>query len=398
MIDVTGSIVMPGLVDTHRHTWQSLLRYAGADWSIPQYGEHMFGRFGPRFTPEDMYLGIRLGLAEALDAGITQVLDWNHNLLTREHVEQSLRAHRESGMRIVFGYGENSEAWLSTYDPDSGIDGARSYPDGVRRVRDELGDGGLVTLAIAPRGPEKSPMEVVAAHWALARDLGVRISVHVGNGPNGRQRAVAKLEDAGLLGGDTTYIHCNTLADDELRMIAGSGGSASVAPVVEANMGHGPLALGRLLAVGVRPGLSVDTCVNAAGDLFGALRGAVAITRAQAHEAALEHGEWVDSIALPVREALLLATRDGAAANGLPATGTLAPGQRADVVVLSTDRPNLVPATSPVGAIVMGAHPGNVDSVWVDGRALKRNGELLMPDYGELRSAVARRSAELLGG
>jgi cytosine/adenosine deaminase-related metal-dependent hydrolase len=161
-------------------------------------------------------------------------------------------------------------------------------------------------------------------------------------------------------------------------------------------MGHGPIALQRLLDVGVEPGLSVDTCTNVAGDLFGPMRTAIALTRAHANAQALEQGGWVEAEPMPVAQALHLATRAGALANGLPATGELAVGRRADVVVVSTEGPNLVPAGSPIAAIVMGAHPGNVDSVWIDGRAVKRGGRLLMPDYEQLREQVARRNAELL--
>lgn len=399
VIDVTGSIVIPGLVDTHRHSWQALLRFAGVDWTIPQYGPAMFGNYGPRFTANDMYLSLRVALAEAVDSGITQLLDWNHNLTNPAHVEATVRAHLDSGMRVVFGYGESPTAWLGTYsaahhgEPDDYLQRVRAF-----REHGFPDAGGRLTLAMAVRGPEKSPLEVVEAQWRTARDLGIRLSVHVGNGPNGRQRAVAGLSDAGLLGDDTTYIHCSTIADDEIAMIADSGGTASVAPVVEANMGHGPLALGRLIAAGVPASLSVDTCANAGGDLFGAMRAAVMITRSQDHQEHLERGEWAAGVSLPVKDALALATIGGARANGLTeSTGSLTVGKQADVVVLSTRQPNMFPTNSAIGAVVAGAHPGNVDSVFVGGRALKRNGRLL-DDPEQLRVQASAAAARLMSG
>ncbi len=223
-------------------------------------------------------------------------------------------------MRIVFGYGENADAWLTTYDPDDGAAAPRVLrrrsAASARRTADR---SAASSLAVAPRGPEKSPLDVVAEQWAARPRAGhpdQRARRQRPERPPARGRGPAATRR--LLGDDTTYIHCNTLADDELRMIADSGGSASIAPAVEANMGHGPIALTRLLALGVRPGLSVDTCTNVAGDLFGPMRAAIALTRAHANAEALERGEWVDAEPLPVAQALELGTRAGALANGLP--------------------------------------------------------------------------------
>lgn len=395
VVDVSGSIVTPGLVDTHRHTWQSLLRYAGADWTIPDYGGQVFGRFGPQFTADDMHLALRIGLAEALDAGITQLLDWNHGLLSPEHVEAAVRAHRESGMRVVFGVGETAGAWLRTYEPGSEDDAG--YLDRVAVVRDAVEGDPLISAAMAVRGPEKSSLDVVRGQWELADRLGLLISVHVGNGPHGSRRSIAQLADADLLRPNVTYIHGNTVGDDEIRMIAESGASASVAPLVEQNMGHGPLAIARFLAAGVTPGLSVDTCVNASGDLFGPMRAALTGSRGQRHADYLKRGEWAPDVGLTVAEVLALGTRHGAAANGLgQSTGSLTVGKQADIVVFGTDRPNMFPVTSGTAAVVAGAHAGNVDSVYVAGACVKRNGVLLGLDLAELRVRAQRRSRELL--
>jgi len=113
-----------------------------------------------------------------------------------------------------------------------------------------------VTVALAPPGPSYAPIGIVEEDWRLARDLGLRIVVHVGSGPVARY-PIRTLRDHALLGDDTTYVHGNSLPDDELRLIAGSGGTASIAPAVEARMGHGAPMIGRLRRAGVITGLGV---------------------------------------------------------------------------------------------------------------------------------------------
>jgi cytosine/adenosine deaminase-related metal-dependent hydrolase len=242
-------------------------------------------------------------------------------------------------------------------------------------------------------------MVAVEAQWRLARELGMRISVHVGNGLKGTGRAVARLHEAGLMGDDTTYIHTNTLADDEIGMIASTGGTASAAPAVEASMGHGASAIRRLRDAGVTTGLSVDTCTSAAGDLFGVMRAALLLVRTAEHERRIAAGEPADTIAVRTADALAMATLYGAVANGLGATtGSLTVGKQADIVVLHADRPNLTPMSDAAAAVVLAAHPGNVDSVFVAGRRLKANGVLLDLDMRELgaqaREAAARIAEE----
>jgi 5-methylthioadenosine/S-adenosylhomocysteine deaminase len=388
VIDVTGGIVTPGFVDTHRHLWQSLLRYIGADWTIRQYGQTMFGRFGRNYTPDDMYVAVRLGLAEALDAGVTQILDWNHNLNSPAHCDEAIRAHRDSGARVILGYGQSAAMWLETYGP-SGQLGNSPPSEDIRRVRDQYYSSGdqLLTLAVAARGPEKTSPEVVRAEWSQARDLGIRISVHVGNGVRGRVRPVDRLNEAGLLDSDTTYVHCNTLSDRELDYIAATGGSASCAPEIECNMGHGQPAVKRLLAAGVRPSLSVDTCANVGGELFSAMRTTLSVVRGVDHAAQIAAGDEEPFIALKSRDVLEFATIEGARANGLgTVSGSITPGKEADIVVFSCAAPNMYPMSHAIGTVVKGAHTGNVDTVFVAGRAVKLNGSLVDPDLLGLRA------------
>src|SRR6185312_16161376 len=110
--------------------------------------------------------------------------------------------------------------------------------------------------------------DVTTHDLGLARDLDLRVTMHVGDGSYGRLRPVEWMHRNNLTGEHITYVHCNTIADDEIAMIADSGGSASVSADIETQMGHGWPATGRLLDVGIRPSLSIDVCTSNAGDMF----------------------------------------------------------------------------------------------------------------------------------
>ena len=385
VVDVRDRIVLPGLVDTHRHMWQTALRTVACDWTLGQYFARMRGQLGGVFRPEDTFAATLLGMVEALDSGITTVVDWSHNLNGPDHADAAWDALQQGGGRALFSYGAtNDQALRKEVSP---------HTTDVARLRNGVGsdDRARVTLGMAVRGPEFSTIETCIADWGLARELGLPVTVHVGGGLRGVQGAVAALEAHGLLGPDTTYVHCNMLSDTELDMVANAGGRASVSPEVEANMGHGPAATARLRSRGIPTGLSADVCTNVGGDLFGAMRVAIALQRGADHAVALSRGETLAEVSLTAREVLAMATVEGARACGLDdRIGTLEVGKQADVLTLWADTPNLAPMSDPVGAVVHSAGTHNVDSVYVAGRPVKRDGRFVDVD---VRSVIARATA-----
>lgn len=385
IIDASDMIVMPGLVDSHRHTWQSLIRGAAANWTLAQYWQGIRAMFGPLYQPDDVYIGNLLGAIEALDAGVTTLVDWSHIMNSPAHADAAIQALRESGMRAVFAHGTPTDGQTSDWYVGSSI----PHPDDIRRIRTEQfpGDDGLVTLAMAARGPQNCQLDTTEHDWRLARELGLRITVHTGSGRWGKVRPIEQLRSRGLLGPDTTYVHCNSLVDDELKLIADSGGTVAISPEVEMHMGHGYPATGRLLACGVRPSLSVDVVTGVGGDLFGNMRVCLAAERARANEQALDNGTQLDELDPKTSDVLEFATIEGARACGLESrTGSLTPGKDADIVLLRCDRPNLIPLNNPGAAAVLAATPANVDTVLVAGRIVKRNGELVGVDLDRIRS------------
>ena len=381
VIDASRAIVLPGFVDTHRHTWQAQLRSIACDWTLGQYMTGLHAGLSGHFRPEDTYLGNLLGTVEALDGGITTLLDWSHNLATPEHADAAIAGLIESGSRAVFAHGGGAPQW-------DVFPNEVPHPDDARRVRDQYfaSDDGLVTMAMALRGPEVATRETTVGDYALARELDLRITVHVGNGEMAKDRPVAWLNESGLMGPDVTYVHCNSISDEELRMVADSGGTASVSPDIELQMGHGWPATGRLLKVGIRPTISIDVCSSNGGHMFGSMRALIGTQRGFDHADAGARGEPLDHVPLTCREVVEFATIDGARALGLDERiGTLTPGKQADVILLSTDAYGMFPVNNPYGMVVYNAHPGVVDTILVGGQVVKRDGELLGPDRERLR-------------
>ena len=308
-----------------------------------------------------MYTGNLVGALECLDAGITTVQDFSHVQYSPEHCAAAVEALEEAGIRAVFGYGYPV------------FDDTTRRADWVRQVHARYfpSRDALLTMALAPVGPSFAPPETVREDWLLARELGLPIAVHVtagpvaisGRSPRSRSRGCSRR---------TLYVHGNSLPDSELRLIAESGGAVAITPAIEASMRFGAPMAGRLRRAGIPTGLGADAVTSAPGDMFSQMRA----TLMSSH---FDGDGEAGTATIKAADVLRMATAEGAEALGLAdQVGSLGIGKRADLVLLRADALNLAPvAHDPIGAVVTAAHPGNIDTVLVDGRPVKRAGQLL---------------------
>jgi cytosine/adenosine deaminase-related metal-dependent hydrolase/ribose/xylose/arabinose/galactoside ABC-type transport system permease subunit len=382
VIDASNMIVMPGFVDTHRHIWEGLLRNVGADIALEGregYIRYVLGKFAPSFRPQDAYVGNLVSALGALDAGITTLLDWSHIQGSPEHTDAVIKALQDSGIRGVFAYGFPWWGDWNDRQPSWFVRAAKEYFSSKDQI---------LTLALAAPGPEFVDFEIARDHWKLAREVNARITTHVGVGSYGQEGKVQEMGEAGLLRDDTTYIHCTTLNETEIQMIVDTGGTVSLAAPVEMMMGHGMPPIQKFLDRGLKPSLSVDVETNVPGDMFTQMRSVMSLQHAQSYEKQLA-GDTKAPERITTRDVLAYATIEGARANGLAhKTGSLTPGKQADVIMLRTDRPNVFPVNDPIGAVVWGMDTGNVDSVFVAGKPMKRDGKLLHVDWNAVKKAV----------
>lgn len=374
VIDADGMIALPGFVDTHRHLWEGLLRSSLPDGTLQDYFQLVNGRFGPAYTPPDVYAGTLLSALGALNAGVTTVLDWAHVQNTPEHTDASVQALRDAGIRAVFGFGM----------PAAGTRGNK-YPDDILRLRREAfaSDDQLLTLALAAESPEYAPDEVVKHCWAKAREAGARISVHAGMFGVSKPNQIERFGREGLLGPDLTLVHCGAFSPTEWRMIADTGTTVSISTQIELQMGHGSAPIQAALDVGIAPSLSVDVETTVPGDFFTQMRATLAHQRGEAF--AREHRGEERPALIGVRDVLRMATMAGAEANGLSRkVGSLSVGKQADIVLLQADSINVLPVNDLAGAVVGGMDVSNVHTVLVAGKVRKRAGTLVGVDLPKL--------------
>ena len=379
-IDASDGIIMPGMIDTHRHMWQTAMRGYGADWTLTQYFVWYYLESGKLFRPEDVHAGNRLAAIEAIDAGVTTCVDWSHGLQTTAHAEAAADALRSVPGRFVLAYGNIQQGpweWATSAD-------FRAFAQRMLAENDDmLGFQMAFDVTGDPAFPEKAAYEV-------ARDLGVPVTTHAGVWGATNDDGIRLAHENGFLNPASIFVHAASLSADSYHRIAATGGSVSVSTESEQSAGQGYPPTWALRAHDIPVSLSMDTSVWWSGDLFSAMRTTLGADRSREHLEAHARGETVTNSSLRAEHVVAWATRGGAKALGRQASlGSLEPGKKADVVLIKNDiSPVSFPLLNPYGHVAFQAQRGDVHTVIVNGRVVKHEHRLIGIDLAPVRQAV----------
>ena len=375
VVDASSKLVLPGFVDGHRHAWSTQLR----GFMVPApYIPVIVKKMLPFYRPEDAYAGVLLACVGSLNAGITTMFDFAHIMFNDDFADADVRALRETGIRAVFGH-------TLPHLPSSpnALDGARRVQKKYFSSSDR---GQLVTFAMGVRigipgivetlGPEiGDPWENALHDIKLARELGAkRIHFHA--------ISVKQLRDVGLLGPDLCFVHPGSESDEEVRMIADSGGT-----VVICAAGVDPGPCHRFVQANIPIGLGIDDGPGDPDDFLLPMKMMLRHDRDFERQRAAKEGG--SPAVLTHRQVLEFATIGGARAVGLDQKiGSLTPGKRADVILVDLESILLPFDRDPLPAVISNAQVNNVSWVFVDGQVRKKESKLVGIGQKRLRNLV----------
>ncbi|MCB1486519.1 MAG: amidohydrolase family protein [Bauldia sp.] len=375
-IDMGGMIVLPGIIDGHRHCWQNQFRRIIPDADLTEYMATLHGDFALEYRPHDIYVGNLVTMLSLLDSGVTCVTDCAHNTRTRAHADAAFKAYADSGIRAVHaGAPSNAGDWEG------------HLPADLLRLREQYcsGPDSLTTVRMFIDVRRVMPAPDL---FAFARDhgLGITMDAVIGH----RCNEIVELGRAGLLGPDLTLIHCNDMPEEGWELIAGAGTKVTLATTSEQQLGlgSGVPVIQAALDHGIRPCLSGDVEVCLAGDMFTQMRTTLTTQRMLAKAKSERDGQNVGNL-ISHSDVLEFATRRAADAIGLcDQIGSLTPGKYADLIAIRAEDINNLPLNNAVGTVVLATESRNIDIVFVGGAIRKWQGELVGQDIDALRTLV----------
>src|SRR5580693_5131927 len=372
VIDVTGSIVMPGLVDAHHHMWLGVMRRMMPDVNdLFAYIGVVAETLGAHYRPLDMYLSTKLTAVASLDAGITTIIDACHSSRSPAHTDAALEALDDAGIRALHMVGAAMDKQAST----------AHLPADLKRLADSWNhDDGLIRVGLFG--------QLNLDWWKVARSLGLRILTEfIGD--------LAKLGPAfaepGVLGPHNVFNHCTRVPRETWQLLADAGVNVTVNPRSDALFGFDDESFAYQQAIdhGMAPALGIDLDTAFGSDLFGEMHALFGQQRSAMRYRRFRGEENVPK-PISVEAVLKAATVNGARAAGLESEiGTLTPGKQADIITLRTDGVAVFPMTNAIGTIVQAVDRSDVDTVMVAGVLRKRAGKLIGIDAAKLAADVA---------
>ena len=385
--DLGGTVVTPGLVNTHHHLYQTFTRARAQEADLFTWLKTLYPLWA-QVDEEAEFAAARTGLAELALSGCSTVFD-HHYVFPRgagDLVEAEMTAARELGVRLIPSRGS-----MDLGESDGGLppDSLVEDPDDVLAETEQLA-ARYPELVVAPCSPFSVSGRLMRESSELARRLGLTLHTHLAETVEEEAycrelygcRPVEYLEQLGWLEGDAWCAHCVHLSDGDVARFGETGTGVAHCPTSNLRLGAGVAPVRQLVDAGVRVGLGVDgSASNERGDLFLEVKQALLVARGRGGPGALT-----------VRDALRLGTRDGAAVLKRDDLGSLEPGKSADLAIWGTDGLELGGADDPVGGLVLTA-PHRVDRLIVAGDDVVRDGELVRADEREIAREHRRLAA-----
>jgi 5-methylthioadenosine/S-adenosylhomocysteine deaminase len=379
VIDATGSIVMPGLVDAHHHMWLGVMRRMMPDVDdLFAYIGVVAETLGAHYRPLDMYVSTKLTAIASLDAGITTIIDACHSSRSPGHTDAALDALDDAGIRALHMVGAAMDKKAS----------AAHLPADLKRLADNWNHGdGLVRVGLFG--------QLNLDWWKVARGLDMRILTEfIGD--------LAKLGPAfaepGVLGPHNIFNHCTRVPQPTWKLLADAGVNVTVNPRSDALFGFDDESFAYQQAIdhGLAPALGIDLDTAFGSDLFGEMHALFGQQRSAMRYRRFR-GEQNVPAPISVEAVLKAATVNGARAAGLESEiGTLMPGKQADIIMVRTNGVAVFPVTNAIGTIVQAVERSDVDTVMVAGEIRKRAGKLVGVDVAKLTADVTASRDYLL--
>jgi cytosine/adenosine deaminase-related metal-dependent hydrolase len=403
VIDAQGMIVLPGLINTHHHLYQTLTRAVPGTQNAPLFRWlKVLYDIWAGMTPEAIYTSALVGLAELMLSGCTTASDhlYIYPPGNGYRIDDEIRAAQEIGVRF-----QPCRGSMSLGEGDGGLPPDRVVEDegfilrDTQRVIETFHDpepGAMLRITVAPCSPFSVTPDLMRESAALARSAGVMLHTHLAETKDEEafclekfgHRPVAYAEELGWMGSDVWHVHCVHLNQEEVQLFAETGTGVCHCPSSNMRLGSGIAPVRSLLDAGAHVALGVDgSASNDSSHLLGEARTALLLQRVLGRPTALS-----------AEEALWMATRGGAAVLGREDIGHLAPGKAADVIGLRLDRLDYAGALhDPLAALIF-CQPQKVDLSVVNGEIVVEDGHLLTVDLGPVIERHNRISRELVRG
>jgi cytosine/adenosine deaminase-related metal-dependent hydrolase len=395
-VDLSGCVVTPGFVNTHHHLFQTLTRAVpgGQDALLFGWLRTLYPIWA-RMRPADIRASTRLGLAELALSGCTTSSDHLYLFPNGSRLDDTIEAAAEVGLRFHPTRGSMSIGESrGGLPPDALVEDEDAILEDCIRVVDAFHDprpGAMVRVGVAPCSPFSVSRELMRDAAILAREKGVRLHTHLAENDEDVRYSLATFgcrpgqyaEDLGWTGADVWHAHCVKLDAQEIGLFARTLTGVAHCPCSNCRLGSGIAPVRAMRDAGVPVGLGVDgSASNDAGRLIDEARQAMLLQRVA-----------LGADAMSAREALWIATRGGAAVLGRDDIGQVAPGMRADLAVW--DVSGIDSAGSWDQAALLLAGPRQVRDLYVEGRAIVREGRLATVDPGRI-TGDARASVRYL--